>query len=790
MPSHLSGSSVEEHAAALIVEYPWITAGGFNMSNMPQLIRQTEERGLKVFLADSQFVKAAADRPPLKTIRLTSFVKATAQKYSLNQRSKNLKSRSGFLDSKQIMESLNQVTERPLNSVLTGLLQSLPAEKRQQGFQIAELQARIEHLKSEIASTDITSLRQTFQARRYGLEGEAWSQADLIHLIDLAVKASENLIEKTIASLALDSDLNFDSKDELVTKCHDLLEQVIDSKVNWKILKGEFDLWADQYFQNQPTETMVPKTELILKELPPYAGIFRSCLTQNCATGSSSLYSYSPFEREYVVERKGTAIGHVGGTMVQVNGQPYFYWHDLRGSHMTQEEYGMVLNGLLNHFSVLDAKGIVLVDDAMRGSIGWGIDPTNFLSNDRVNLSYHPEDIQFRRLIASNQLVTGTGYDDPKGNLTGRVPRAQLSEPLALEVRAEVLSINGFEVPKNVVDRKLKPEERLEILSLLKGGGQFPEGLALKERMNLQSALGALENSDREGLEGYYHRVGLAFEGLSLKLSTHFFEDNLRLFAEGHLLAADAFTTPDATMQKRSLSLLSGLYLHNIEKAAEIFAGPAREWLDHPKIQNMITRSLMEKGEGGIERVAQLYRAGAPLLDLLASQPEWVDRMLESGRQEFVYEALKIREKQGVELDKAGWVRLASLLDNELSETEEYGLYVARRLALATNLEIDPEIVEQMKRTVTDEENEEIRALTAVAAMRSIAGNEVFDPKGKIYRRAARSLLNDPRPASIPPEVWDSLVASIDRTRIEKEVREKISDSAPDCRAGFAAAGS
>jgi len=773
-PSYFKGGKDRsKYVTELLRAEPWIIQNGNNREYIDKLITGIELPALKVFQNDKGYMKAAASRPALRTFTLRSYQDSIKETYALKGKASK--------PSAPVSDTVKLVSEQPLSSVLIGILQSLPEEIRKQGFKIGNGEERIALIKRALSKTKTIDLKKSFRADRYGIQGDAWGKADILGLIDRAQTQSIELVQSTIHLLSQNATVEFESKSEFLAGCQRILESSLGMKPNWKILKGEFELWLDDYLNIQKVETETAQYELTLREMPPFIALFRGCIGGNCATSSSAVYSYSPYERDFLVERNGGVIGHTSGTMVKVDGKPYFYLHDLKGQHMSVTDYALVLNGFLDNFAVLGAKGIILAGQSARSSIGWGADYVDRVVTKKYTaIEYYPEDQRFRSMISANHLASRTGYDDPIHNQFGQLPLKTRDRAGIGPTRFEDIRFNGLNIISVNKNTVLKPEDRLRILSLMRSGTDFTGELDPKENKNLKAALAALANKGRKGLDEFYEKAIAAFEPLGIKLSNHFFDHNMALFAEGHFSARDAFSNQDKKFQSRTLNLLMSLYVANAEKAGELLATKAEGWLEHPRIISMLTKSLTENGPAGINRIHQLHEKAVDVARVFQGKPEVLKLLWATGNQALTYDAIRKWVDLNFDRDDAFWVAVGSLLDNERAQNEDWAKYAAELLATAETLPSEKLLLSQINSTVRDEQDPEIRSLVSVAFQKNFSTEPTLDPGRKIYRRSGAILQSDPRPKLIRPAEWDALIAGLNPKFLEKEKEKEKAEV--DCK--------
>lgn len=767
LPRQLNGENdIKRYASRLVEAEPWILdTNRMDFNNVTEFV-QIEQKTIEHLLTSKVFMEAAAVRPPLQTLLIRTFSDKTKTTYALKNKFISWQDTNPSANS---VSSWRQIAEIPLNSLLTGILQSLPKELRSEGFQIQEVSAKVAFAKRAIRTIDPTTFREFFRGDRFGLKGN-WGPKEVTALLDNAYSSSELLMEQIVHTLIrerarqkMDSPSTFNSKSTLLSAATEVLSRVSHSEAATQLIRKDLELWIEHYFEPREVRTLDPDgPTLTLRELEPEVAFFRGNISGNCATTHSASYAYSPFERDFLIEREEETLGHTSGTLVKVKGRPYFYLHDLKGMRASPEELRLVLLAFLDNPKILGVEGIILPTELQEEQIGWGISDLNFIAGEEeIPLEYYGNDRIIRKMLSP--YVKAAAFDDPSSNEFGCLPNSQF-ERSGVELTAiEVIAGQSKQNSTAVRPGSLNAKDRLKYTILLLNGAEHSTQLTEADSILLNSAVSKLSNLDRKPLEKYYAEAAEALESLGFKFSNHFFDAHQVLFAEGHFRCPDAFSSKDRSLQSRSFDLMSMLYISNPSRTGQLLSTQAKSLLQNDKFVAMLSRSLNERGPGGIERLSQLVLQGVDIASVLSEnqQTETVTKLLNSGNQALIHNGIEylLNQNNTQSFDLKLWEKITSLLDNEKAVDETWSYRAATLMAQTETLPLNATILKELRASIKHEENPAIRTLAAVALVRAYPRKGKLDPDGEVLQLAQARLQKEKRPSFLSAAEWKELQA-------------------------------
>jgi hypothetical protein len=468
--------------------------------------------------------------------------------------------------------------------LLTGLIQSLPGEKKAEAFRLPPEQKKA-FVLAHLTDADVA---KSFRSTVYS--------GDQLRLSFLAPELQRlETTEKQVAFLALYQEWNrlgrnSDSLQDLVSykaTSEDSglrsIEHTLDEKESRRI---------KEFVQTQVQNLIKPELEkheilnwekmetFTIETLPADMAAFRGSLNGDCFTTYAFGYAYSPAERTFLIkDHQGKFLMTVYAIEVQVNGERALYIHDM-GSSNTNEKYGSLVARAFDAAKVqLGVQHIVIGSKGMHHSRF-----KTSIVNESLNTELQPVqflDPQSRELIG-DLLVSMTnnpyskGHDLPKSHPTVRIytPKADLGNRVEVTVSALPDKNLGHEnysseqIRNILLDLKNRGQDEIANLlfqGLVPGAGHsFDVDLKNREGLTVQEYLLRLQNQ--------ITAAGFPWDPSLFKTHGHF-------FAEGYLNAPDIWQGPESAVSKQTADFVTSLLSGTINNPVAIKA-----LTQHPEI--------------------------------------------------------------------------------------------------------------------------------------------------------------------------------------------------------------
>lgn len=751
LPPEVSGSALAERAAELLRREPWIYNPGNISASTAAGYLGTVQAVLRKLREDDDFRKAAAARPDLRRLRVEALSLGKATRYTLKAELAATVGAAVDFDAlrARILERLAALEAAPFQSLTTGLLRSLPADKSRDGFALDVPAEKLAFLRAELPKVPIESLRKSFQAARYGL-GSAWTVEEALSLVERSIANADALATEGMQLLwhaepPSSGQLSFDAEKEALDRVRAIVEADGTSKANWKLAAAELQPRFAEMFTFQEAKVLTASREVVLRELDPETAYFRGAITGDCSTTDSGIYPFSPWERNYLVERDGSVLGHVSGTLVKADGKEVFYVHDLKGAKLTAEDANLVLVAILDHPKMFDAEAVTLLTSGMASSIGWPHALVQQIRGNAVNITYHSLDARLRTTVFHHH-VSRRNYDSPESNPTAHWPRPDFARGNVGATRVTIVGGDGKAKPSpKPASEARTAKERLQWLATRLAGTDLGRDVPPTEATLVNGTASIFRNDARQSVAAYVDAVSTALLGLGAAMSNRFFEENRPLFLNGLLNCPDLFAQVDGEFERFAYGALYQLVYADTAQAGRLLVGPAAAWRAHPKVQALFDRLLAQRGPEGARRLGFLSEAGVPVvLELVTRDRAYVRRLLHCGEHRLVVETLRWLETQGqLSLADDDWDAVAALLDNELAADEEWTEYALGLMLRTPNLPTRPAIAKELRRSVRYEENKRFRALAALLFHRVFWNDPEADPEGKYRARVAKRIVED-----------------------------------------------
>lgn len=220
------------------------------------------------------------------------------------------------------LELLSRIKPRGL---FTGILSLYPPDLKQQAFRLGTNRAILQFLRKNPISQEV--LDSKFKSERVGLPPKpTWE--DLLVTGERLVEA-----EMTLARALIRTSGALGPGDYRAIFGADAVESERFARVlqRWGVddrMREQLLEFKEQIVRQYYVKTLAGRTEdrlvLVMKEVPPYVGIFRGLAGSDCSTSYSFPYPYSPNERTYFIySPEGHLLGYAMATIVLANeGKP------------------------------------------------------------------------------------------------------------------------------------------------------------------------------------------------------------------------------------------------------------------------------------------------------------------------------------------------------------------------------------------------------------------------------------------------------------------------------------
>lgn len=431
-------------------------------------------------------------------------------------------------------------TRFSINGFLTGLVNTLPPERRREVFKLP-MEEKLKALENELPEELIS---KGFNPAPYGIEAERLEKKEALRLLESHLALQEEvrrlaefymLLENQDGNLpgshweleerirrTGEAELDF-FKDPIAFSEHfeKMLSSAglgLDEKARENLLR-----LVQKHVKGIVSSTVETVSEitgsLLLEEVGPLVGIFRGFAGNDCSTQYSFPYPNSPMERVFFVYDASRRLkGYVAATLVKAGkkfitrtpsfkGERALYLHTINGKRISSSDVQLILGGLAQALGHFGAKAMVLptrkminvfvnsseIESALNDqplASGEAAADLRYLDNQvrRVLYEHMPEDPEYGRV----------NYDTAEVNTAG----------LKLDLKAQ----NGVSVqvqsvpPAPYVRKKISKEEAFWLAMDFELANRGAQAHRLMEAVKVDperfaQIAGALENRPRRDLE-------------------------------------------------------------------------------------------------------------------------------------------------------------------------------------------------------------------------------------------------------------------------------------------------
>ncbi len=693
--------------------------------------------------------------------------------------------------------------------VITGLGQVFPTDSRRQILGQKNLADRVRSLKEAFKGVKDAQLRESFDSERFGIARADLTKAVALKLLDETIAREQEIIH-VVSLLELFSKRQFDSKewDEaditwITEDGKDLPGFLEDREGASKLPSNLFAMLKSQarsaHTEEKSNITVeIPDRKLIVKEAPPHLAVFRSCAANDCSTGSSWAYPYSPMERDYYLYEESNPdleIGYVSGNFLEVNGIPTFYLRDMTGVNVSPDQIDMIIQGFAASLPYLGVTQLVIAHESFHTSQNHYPPQSQRISLrirgfTAVRTNFTDAWIRTTYL---DRVVGNSGYDSPATHANGRLYNAAQATAAGLPVVRSSL-INGSAPVEP--GRKLSQKEMLERIrhAFVANTPAFLSNLS-EDYDKWETLFTILRNERRLEVAQYYETVAAEMERAGLRLSKSVRREFPDLFYQGHLAARDAFAEAQA---EETYELMLERYTHtqNLEILQALVGSAGADLFTSKVLNKYVQQYITRQRPADEQRIAQLWALGyrfetemtAEQFNFVATHANPEDPMDAIAMMERVMSAGKTRFTD-TDLPRPLLNLVVQLLDNYKAEDEGPSIRAAGILAQLTLT--DEDILSEVKHSVKDEDNIQIRFPLAVALLRSgqeldssstalgyvfVNENLKSDEVPAALKREARAVLR-----SMPEETKAALQTMADEYIARKEEKRRLKEAAGEC---------
>lgn len=543
----------------------------------------------------------------------------------------------------QIEVALKNLNGASSLGIITGLIHCLPIDERGALFKLEPLEQLMQLAQSKALTRD--ALVKGFKLKDSSLNPKTITREELIELakvkLDQEATFKRLLLLDYVLGTQLDSTENLEDID-----LSDVPLDTKDTQAHLERLRGALKLNKTAFARAKSAlnaiieeKTSRPhgaeyqfEDSIVLQEMPSNLAIFRGFIAGDCSTQRSYGYSYSPIERTFFVyDREGKLRGYLAGTMLEANGEPVFYLHDVTGKFLTQKQSRQAVHALYASLKNLGGRHLIIAtSDVIAVNM-------HFEHHKQILLEYnsgknfvdlHFPDAALRSEISQilfEQTSLPAPYDDVERNSKGHYFTPNEDTQNAIQVSSEHKS--NFRYKKTQVSKihaillaadfyqSNRTSTAHEVLNL--------GGVSLEEFVHFTNGL---KNPEPLALSAYYQRVDALLGQYNLNRKSPEIKSRPYLFLSGHLGASDVsesinseykaqtiryvirsldpfkpmWDTSDnpfvgqTSHKQKSLEIIN----HNLKafEKSELFSNQIQKWMNFPLESETLIKELKELG--------------------------------------------------------------------------------------------------------------------------------------------------------------------------------------------------
>jgi hypothetical protein len=735
-PELLPIMSAEQKSAwinELTARYPWIG------NNAPGYV-DLEQNFLRNILNQPDFIERWAKRPDLENFRFgfVEIKKASGLVLRNEIRNEIFNNSANETLNELRTDYFKQISKYPYSALLTGIVATLRNTDRGPIFKETDLNQQLVLVKAALELVSREDILKNFRADRFGFKPEEVTASHLLQVLESSANATIALSKNLLYQVG-NAEL-FKAKNP--KSIFSLIEQK-SKEVGYNIAANESDfmrIFSNWFIELDNVDIPTLVNEIEVEEVPPQVGIYRGIIGGDCSTNASWAYSYSPYERTFLVKDGGVYVGYITGSYVTAENRPAFALKDMHGPRLRNDSIDQIVLGFYHLREHLGVDNILIPDNHVGQSHNaehrtkiqsWGVKRHGAV---KVTVTFDPWDQTFRDQTI-RRVVNGN-YD---------VTAAHAQNWLLRPTPAEEASV-GVEITKGSKKTKaFEPAElreeitRKELFNYLETVFVNNQSAQLNEftnevRESFANLSHTLENPNGLTLEKYYDEVAKALAPFHLTISNKLFEDHPGVFAKGHLSAPNAFQHFDEVSQFRILSILDTLLLrtNQSEKAAELL----RDHLDYfekiPDFKTFLLRPIRSPTPNNLRGLSIIINAihTSPFEKILHEDSNFIHLYLASPDNHIFMlgatEAIRLHHAELITQNNIHLDRVATLLNNESKELDENLSLIAIKILIELGPNILPTATywNELYHSVRDDENNEIRARAALLVLRRVNSDQ------------------------------------------------------------------
>lgn len=789
---HKGPADDEAHKKWVYAQIPWLANeqnGYAHQAGIPGIF-QNEFTLLPKLVENEEYARLASQKPELQTLTLELIeherrkVRTATSQTAENWRKSvadtlaAVREEQGKLNGAVVREAFLELWRQggdvSAKGVLTGVIRSLPGPMQGKYFQIASVADQIEALRAEPALTD-ASLAAGFRADLVGLGAQVPTKEAVLELARKARLRELRLLDLIQAQWMVEHLQGLHP--DLVAAAHECAPEDLDvfstdngeraeflGRLSATISGRDKDAGAMKKlqslvkagggeFEEREIEVPVVKDHYTIREVPPTLGTWRGYLGGDCASSNAFGYPYAPMERTYYVyDAEGTAKGYAGATVVMSEGQRTLYLHDVTGSHMADWLAERVMHALYLAADRIDpavTRVTIATTEVNFLNANFQILYDMHKKYSENNPTFVPQeylDGDIRALILAHPGNKGgqANYDMPEHNTKAVLFRPNPEILSGIRVKVE----NRPSYAVGVIDEPIggaaeaapepAPKEPTpqELAQMVAQWAKAPDAV-IPIAPQAQRIVQALRNTDQLPVADYYNAAAEALKAAGLDADPAFIDAHPEYFERGQLAAPDAMNGGTPETRARAVgyvtrALESG---RNAERVYELIGADPKPLLGSPAFMGALKGYAADPARAPV--VQRLRKLGVELppenLDLPA-----LEAKLETAPTPKAVIALYdqiVKLAQDYQMRDRPLGVLATALDNA-EEVEDDDTSLRAAWLLARHSTHDRQILKRLQESLADDEDEQMRALAAIALAR---GDEITEEVVGAIRGAIES---------------------------------------------------
>jgi hypothetical protein len=524
-----------------------------------------------------------------------------------------LESLKGETTQKALQAAIENSTKNSLangnaQGFLTGLINTLSPKARGQVFK-AQYNEQLK-LLSEMLPDDV--IEKGFKAENFGIEEEKLSRDEALKLLQQKKASEEELVQLVKLDAALRLAKTKDAPLETIKKqisawTPDTLKPILEAgdafkPVNDSLLadygkmpgaKGVLER-VDRDMKALVDVTKVQNAKpskvptLILREAPPWIGIFRGCAGGDCSTSHSWAYGVSPTDRVFLVTGEdGQLKGYTHGVILETDGKRSLFIHTIAGPKISADNTYQILQGMDMAKNRLGVQEITISDGGgSRINYAPIVKVFQELAKNSAPKATKIIDSAVRPTVDAK---SNASYDKSDGFKTAYPLRVPKDEEHTMDVEVR-------EAGEAKLKDKISKGDALMLVADLRalGNNGAADRVAKAMKVTAQDVTDfsqIISNEKALPVQEYLDSVMAHFKELGLPTTKDFLQSKETALMLGYLKAPDATKGQNAS---RALDYVFRLNDGNPTVVANLIRPIVDALLETPKMKNYITRKVAD----------------------------------------------------------------------------------------------------------------------------------------------------------------------------------------------------